>query len=85
MYVESVVHFLSTEGAEFGLEILGALAAWADRECKRRGPGAAARRQGAALFRPAPHLPLPHHRCARWPHAGAPGSIPTGRAHRLPL
>jgi small conductance mechanosensitive channel len=28
MYIESVINFLSTEGAEFGLKILGALAAW---------------------------------------------------------
>lgn len=28
MNVEAIVHFLSTEGAEFGLKILGALVAW---------------------------------------------------------
>jgi small conductance mechanosensitive channel len=28
VYIESVINFLSTEGAEFGLKILGALAAW---------------------------------------------------------
>jgi small conductance mechanosensitive channel len=28
MYIESVINFLSTEGAEFGQKILGALAAW---------------------------------------------------------
>jgi hypothetical protein len=85
MYVESVVHFLSTEGAEFGLETSARWQPGRTGNASEDGPA----RPPAARALHSSGLPL----TCRCRTIGAPadrtpappGSIPTGRAHRLPL